>query len=94
MNGFDEYTRRGNPSLGDANGGEMRGEMRAKAECLMKVGMLLDTGQLDKAEAAKRLGLLSSELDEILDGHVSDLTVAKIVGRAKVRGPTAEDQAF
>ncbi len=90
MNGFDEYTRRGNPSLGDADGGEMR----AKAECLMKVGMLLDTGQLDKAEAAKRLGLLSSELDEILDGHVSDLTVAKIVGRAKVRGPTAEDQAF
>ncbi|QZP35888.1 hypothetical protein K5K95_01445 [Pseudomonas sp. DR48] len=68
--------------------------MRAKAECLMKVGMLLDTGQLDKAEAAKRLGLLSSELDEILDGHVSDLTVAKITGRAKVRGPAAEDQAF
>ncbi|MCS3837336.1 putative XRE-type DNA-binding protein [Pseudomonas sp. JAI111] len=90
MNGFDEYNRRGHPSSGDAD----VGEMRAKAECLMKVGMLLDTGQLDKAEAAKRLGLLSSELDEILDGHVSDLTVAKIVGRSRVSGPAAEDQAF
>ncbi|SDP42585.1 hypothetical protein SAMN04489798_5730 [Pseudomonas arsenicoxydans] len=90
MNGFDEYNRRGHPSSGDAN----VGEMRAKAETLMKVGMLLDTGQLGKAEAALRLGLSSLELDEILDGNVRDLTLAKIAGRSKAGGPPAEDQAL
>ncbi|MHC8396371.1 XRE family transcriptional regulator [Pseudomonas sp. LB3P93] len=89
MNGIDECDRRGNPSSGaDAR------EMRAKAEYLMKIGMLLDTGQLGKAEAAQRLGLTAGELDEILDGNVCDLTVAKIAGRSMASGPTAEDQAF
>ncbi|MET0847124.1 MAG: XRE family transcriptional regulator [Pseudomonas sp.] len=90
MNGINECDRRGNPSSGDADAGQMR----AKAEYLMKIGMLLDTGQLGKAEAAKRLGLSAGELDEILDGNVRDLTVAKIVGRSMASGPTIEDQAF
>jgi predicted XRE-type DNA-binding protein len=90
MNGFDEYNRRVQAPSGDAD----VGEMRAKAESLMKVGMLLDTGQLGKAEAALRLGLSSLELDEILDGNVRDLTVAKIAGRSKAGGPTSEDQAL
>ncbi|AHZ72057.1 hypothetical protein C1X35_20795 [Pseudomonas sp. FW306-1C-G01A] len=68
--------------------------MRAKAEYLMKIGMLLDTGQLGKLEAAQRLGLSAGEMDEILDGNVCDLTVAKIAGRSMASGPTAEDQAF
>ncbi|OYQ04570.1 hypothetical protein B7L09_24990 [Pseudomonas mandelii] len=68
--------------------------MRAKAEYLMKIGMLLDTGQLGKVEAAQRLGLSAGEMDEILDGNVRDLTVAKIAGRSMASGPTAEDQAF
>ncbi|PMW48897.1 hypothetical protein C1X41_24060 [Pseudomonas sp. GW460-11-11-14-LB11] len=68
--------------------------MRAKAEYLMKIGMLLDTGQLGKLEAAQRLGLSAGEMDEILDGNVCDLTVAKIAGRSMASAPTAEDQAF
>lgn len=54
------------------------GEMRAKAEYVMKIGMLLETGQLDKTEAAQRLGLSQEELSEILRGKFRDLTVAKI----------------
>ncbi|AWM93799.1 hypothetical protein DJ564_24970 [Pseudomonas sp. 31-12] len=90
MNGINECDRRGNSSSGDAGAGQMR----AKAEYLMKIGMLLDTGQLGKAEAAQRLGLSAGELDEILDGNVRDLTVAKIVGLSMASGPTIEDQAF
>ncbi|KAA0974978.1 XRE family transcriptional regulator [Pseudomonas sp. ANT_H12B] len=70
------------------------GAMRAKAEYLMKIGMLLDTGQLGKAEAAQKLGLSSAELDEILGGQFHDLTVAKIAVRSRASGPPAEDQAF
>jgi predicted XRE-type DNA-binding protein len=90
MNGINECDRRGNPSLGNAD----VGQMRAKAEYLMKIGMLLDTGQLGKTEAARRLGLSAGELDEILDGNARDLTIAKIVGRSMASGPTVEDQAF
>lgn len=90
MNGIDECDRRSNPSSGDADAGGIR----AKAEYLMKIGMLLSTGQLDKAEAAQRLGLSAGELDEILGGNVRGLTVAKIAGRSMASGPTAEDQAF
>ncbi|WNF54287.1 hypothetical protein [Pseudomonas sp. SG20052] len=90
MNGIDECDRLGHPPLGAADAGEMR----AKAEYLMKIGMLLDTGQLGKLEAAQRLGLSAGEMDEILDGNVCDLTVAKIAGRSMASGPTAEDQAF
>lgn len=90
MNGINECDRRGHPSLGDIDAGQMR----AKAEYLMKIGMLLDIGQLGKAEAAQRLGLSAGELDEILGGNVRDLTVAKIVGRSMESGPTVEDQAF
>ncbi|WP_256580552.1 MULTISPECIES: helix-turn-helix domain-containing protein [unclassified Pseudomonas] len=90
MNGIDECDRLGHPSSGAADAGEMR----AKAEYLMKIGMLLDTGQLGKLEAAQRLGLSAGEMDEILDGNVCDLTVAKIAGRSMASAPTAEDQAF
>lgn len=90
MNGIDECDRHGHPSSGDVDAGEMR----AKAEYLMKIGMLLDTGQLGKVEAAQRLGLSAGEMDEILDGNARDLTVAKIAGRSMASGPTVEDQAF
>ncbi|CRL51052.1 helix-turn-helix domain-containing protein [Pseudomonas sp. URMO17WK12:I11] len=90
MNGINECDRRGHPSSVDIDAGQMR----AKAEYLMKIGMLLDIGQLGKAEAAQRLGLSAGELDEILGGNVRDLTVAKIVGRSMASGPTVEDQAF
>lgn len=52
--------------------------MRAKAEHVMKIGMLLQTGHLSQAEAARRLGLSEEELNEILQGRLHDLTVAKI----------------
>ncbi|WPN59397.1 MULTISPECIES: XRE family transcriptional regulator [unclassified Pseudomonas] len=52
--------------------------MRAKAEYVMKIGMLLETGRLSQAEAAHRLGLSEEELNEILRGECCDLTVAKI----------------
>ena len=52
--------------------------MRATAEHVMKIGMLLQTGHLGKAEAAQRLGLSEEELNEILQGRLHDLTVAKI----------------
>lgn len=90
MNGIDECDRRGHPPSGNTDAGEMR----AKVEYLMKIGMLLDTGQLGKAEAAHRLGLSTGEMDEILGGNVRGLTVAKIAGRSMASGPTAEDQAF
>ena len=54
------------------------GERRAKAEHVMKIGMLLETGRLSQTEAAQRLGLSQEELDEILSGKFRDLTVAKI----------------
>ena len=69
-------------------------EIRAKAEYLMKIGMLLDTGLLGNAEAARELGLTSAELDEILGGKIRALTVAKIVGHSMESNPTAEDQVF
>ncbi|WP_207247701.1 MULTISPECIES: XRE family transcriptional regulator, partial [unclassified Pseudomonas] len=52
--------------------------MRAKAEHVMEIGMLLETGRLSQAEAAHRLGLSEEELNEILRGEFCDLTVAKI----------------
>ncbi|RON34659.1 hypothetical protein BK661_08255 [Pseudomonas frederiksbergensis] len=52
--------------------------MRAKAEHVMKIGLLLQNGRLSKTEAAQRLGLSQEELDELLSGKFRDLTVAKI----------------
>ncbi|PQP00077.1 hypothetical protein C5612_24340 [Pseudomonas frederiksbergensis] len=54
------------------------GEMRAKAEYVMKIGMLLESGRMSKPEAAQKLGLSGEELSEILHGKFRDLTVAKI----------------
>ncbi|MGE8187749.1 hypothetical protein [Pseudomonas sp. NPDC086278] len=68
--------------------------MRARAGYLMKIGMLLDTGQLGKSEAAYKLGLSPGELDEILEGNFRDLTIAKIAGRSMASGPASEGQAF
>ena len=53
-------------------------ERRAKSEYVMKIGLLLETGRLDKTEAAQKLGLSEEELDEMLRGKFRDLTVAKI----------------
>jgi predicted XRE-type DNA-binding protein len=52
--------------------------LRANAEFVMKIGMLLETGRLDSTEAAEKLGLTREELDEMLRGESSDWTVAKI----------------
>lgn len=54
------------------------GEMRAKSEYVMKIGLLLETGQLSKTEAAQKLGLSQEELNEMLRGKFRDLTVTKI----------------
>ncbi|MGH8330862.1 MAG: XRE family transcriptional regulator [Pseudomonas sp.] len=54
------------------------GEMRAKSEYVMKIGIFLETGRLSKAEAAQKLGLSQEELNEMLRGKFRDLTVAKI----------------
>ena len=54
------------------------GEMRAKSEYVMKIGILLETGRLSKTEAAQKLGLSQEELNEMLRGKFRDLTVAKI----------------
>jgi predicted XRE-type DNA-binding protein len=54
------------------------GEMRAKSEYVMKIGILLETGRLDKTEAAQKLGLSDKELNEMLRGKFRDVTVAKI----------------
>ncbi|WP_237884113.1 XRE family transcriptional regulator [Pseudomonas sp. PGPR40] len=62
----------------EAPGCPEAGERRAKAEHVMKIGLLLHTGRLSKTEAAQRLGLSREELDEILSGKFRDLTVAKI----------------
>ncbi|MHC8370818.1 XRE family transcriptional regulator [Pseudomonas sp. MDT1-85] len=67
-----------NSSVYDALGDPDAGEKRAKAEYVMKIGLLLKTGRLSKTEAAQRLGLSQEELDEILSGKFRDLTVAKI----------------
>ncbi|MCO8314080.1 XRE family transcriptional regulator [Pseudomonas mandelii] len=67
-----------NSSVYDALGDPDAGKMRAKAEHVMKIGLLLKTGRLSKTEAAQRLGLSQEELDEILSGKFRDLTVAKI----------------
>lgn len=53
-------------------------EMRAKSEYVMKIGILLETGRLDKREAAQKLGLSEEELNDMLRGKFRDLTVAKI----------------
>ena len=53
-------------------------ERRAKSEYVMKIGLLLETGRLDKTEAAQKLGLSEEELDEMLRGNFRDLTVTKI----------------
>ncbi|WP_082555799.1 XRE family transcriptional regulator [Pseudomonas sp. Root329] len=54
------------------------GEMRAKSEYVMKIGIFLETGRLSKTEAAQKLGLSQKELNEMLRGKFRDLTVAKI----------------
>ena len=53
-------------------------ERRAKSEYVMKIGLLLETGRLDKTGAAQKLGLSEAELDEMLRGKFRDLTVTKI----------------
>ena len=54
------------------------GEMRAKSEYVMKIGIFLETGRLSKTEAAQKLGLSQQELNEMLRGKFRDLTVTKI----------------
>jgi predicted XRE-type DNA-binding protein len=54
------------------------GEMRAKSEYVMKIGIFLETGRLSKTEAAQKLGLSQEELNEMLRGKFRDLTLAKI----------------
>ena len=67
-----------NRCVHEAPGCPEAGEMRAKAEHVMKIGLLLQNGRLSKTEAAQRLGLSQEELDELLSGKFRDLTVAKI----------------
>lgn len=71
VNGSDScvYEALGNPDAG---------EMRAKSEYVMKIGIFLETGRLSKTEAAQKLGLSQEELNEMLRGKFRDLTVAKI----------------
>ncbi|RON23330.1 hypothetical protein BK660_07790 [Pseudomonas brassicacearum] len=52
--------------------------MRAKSEYVMKIGILLETGRLNRTEAAQKLGLSEEELNDMLRGKFRDLTVAKI----------------
>jgi predicted XRE-type DNA-binding protein len=54
------------------------GDRRIKAEYVMKIGMLLRAGKLGEAEAAQKLGLSHEEMNEVLNGQLSELTVAKI----------------
>ncbi|KJZ43477.1 hypothetical protein VC35_20735 [Pseudomonas fluorescens] len=54
--------------------------MRAKSECVMKIGLLLESGRLSKTDAAQKLGLSAEELNEILRGKFRDLSVEKISG--------------
>ncbi|RON53052.1 XRE family transcriptional regulator [Pseudomonas frederiksbergensis] len=54
------------------------GLARGKAEYVMRIGMLLENGDLGKAEAAQKLGLSQEELDEMLQGRLGDLTMTKI----------------
>lgn len=56
------------------------GDMRTKSECVMKIGILLESGQLSKTGAAQKLGMSIEELNEILRGKFRDLSVAKISG--------------
>ncbi|MHC8363428.1 XRE family transcriptional regulator [Pseudomonas sp. LS2P72] len=66
VNGSDScvYEALGNPDAG---------EMRAKSEYVMKIGILLETGRLSKTEAAQKLGLSQEELNEMLRGKFRDL---------------------
>ncbi|MGF6128571.1 putative XRE-type DNA-binding protein [Pseudomonas frederiksbergensis] len=54
------------------------GLARGKAEYVMRIGMLLENGDLNKAEAAQQLGLSQEEMDEMLQGRLGDLTMTKI----------------
>ncbi|MFM9485166.1 XRE family transcriptional regulator [Pseudomonas monachiensis] len=56
------------------------GDMRAKSDCVMKIGLLLESGRLSKTDAAQKLGLSVEELNEIFRGKFRDLSVAKISG--------------
>ncbi|MBK5415853.1 XRE family transcriptional regulator [Pseudomonas sp. TH31] len=67
-----------NSSVYDALDCPDTAEMRAKAEYVMKIGMLLETGHLSQDEVAHKLGLSQEELSEMLRGQFRDLTVAKI----------------
>ncbi|RON41201.1 XRE family transcriptional regulator [Pseudomonas frederiksbergensis] len=55
------------------------GAARGKAEYVMRIGMLLESGDLSKTKAAQKLGLSQQELDEMLQGRMGDLTVTKIL---------------
>jgi predicted XRE-type DNA-binding protein len=61
------------------------GAARAKAEYVMKIGMLLKAGELSNAEAAQKLGLSQADLDEVLRGQRRDVTMAKISGHLNQR---------
>ncbi|MNL61391.1 hypothetical protein D3C87_1853050 [compost metagenome] len=52
--------------------------MRTKSEHVMKIGLMLESGQLSKTEAAQKLGLSVEELNEILRGKFRELSVEKI----------------
>ncbi|KRA94420.1 hypothetical protein ASD91_09680 [Pseudomonas sp. Root68] len=54
--------------------------MRAKSDCVMKIGLLLESVRLSKTDAAQKLGLSVEELNEIFRGKFRDLSVAKISG--------------
>lgn len=54
------------------------GGMRAKAQYVMRIGLLHKTGHLSNAEAAQKLGLSQEEMTEMLRGQRPDRTVAKI----------------
>ncbi|MNI93412.1 XRE family transcriptional regulator [Pseudomonas sp. MAG733B] len=53
-------------------------DMRTKSEHVMKIGLMLESGQLSKTEAAQKLGLSVEELNEILRGKFRELSVEKI----------------
>lgn len=67
-----------NSCVGDALRYTEVGELRAKAEYVMKIGILLDSGDMSKPEGARKLGLSMDELNEFLSGQVRDLAFAKI----------------
>jgi len=74
MNEIDDGTNRVHQALGTPDASDMR----AKSGYVMKIGLLLESGQLSESDAAQKLGLSGEELKEILRGKFRDLNVAKI----------------